>query len=134
VTATRPEWAAESFCYLTTTGRRTGRPHEIEIWFAEHDGRLYLLAGGGRRADWVRNLIREPDVELGVGSRSGPGVATVVEDEDLDALARRLLAAKYQGWREGAELSEWARTALPVEIRWAGGDPPAGEGAGPANA
>src|SRR5215210_3089845 len=26
--------AEENFCYLTTTGRITGRPHEIEIWFA----------------------------------------------------------------------------------------------------
>jgi hypothetical protein len=24
----------EAFCYLTTTGRRTGRAHTIEIWFA----------------------------------------------------------------------------------------------------
>ncbi|MDP9375158.1 MAG: hypothetical protein M3Q65_22450, partial [Chloroflexota bacterium] len=31
-----------------------------------------------------------------------------------DALARRLLCAKYQGWREGQPLSEWGRAALPV--------------------
>src|SRR5690606_17915662 len=29
--------AAEPYCYLTTTGRVTGRPHTIEIWFG-HDG------------------------------------------------------------------------------------------------
>jgi hypothetical protein len=29
--------ADEEFCYLTTTGRVTGRPHEIEIWFALED-------------------------------------------------------------------------------------------------
>ena len=23
-------------CYLTTTGRKSGRPHEIEIWFGVH--------------------------------------------------------------------------------------------------
>ena len=28
------EHAGEQFCYLTTTGRVTGRPHEVEIWFA----------------------------------------------------------------------------------------------------
>ena len=27
-----------------------------------------------------------------------------------------LLAAKYQGWREGGRLSSWARTALPIAI------------------
>src|SRR5438132_181546 len=32
------------FLYLTTTGRKTGLPREIEIWFVEADGRLYILA------------------------------------------------------------------------------------------
>jgi len=48
--------ASEPFLYLTTVGRRTGRAHRIEIWFAARDGRLYLLAGDRERADWVRNL------------------------------------------------------------------------------
>ena len=50
------------FCYLTTTGRITGRPHRIEIWFALHEGGVYLLAGGRDDADWVRNLRASPDV------------------------------------------------------------------------
>ncbi len=25
------------YLYLTTTGRRSGNPHEIEIWFVAHD-------------------------------------------------------------------------------------------------
>ena len=31
-------------------------------------------------------------------------------------VARRLLAAKYQGWTDGAPLSAWAAGSLPVEI------------------
>ena len=57
-------WAGEPFLYLTTVGRRTGRPHRIEIWFAAHEGRLYLLSGGRERADWVRNLQANPRVRL----------------------------------------------------------------------
>src|SRR5919198_4125925 len=41
------------YAYLTTTGRVTGRPHEIEIWFALHAGTVYVLSGGGDRSDWV---------------------------------------------------------------------------------
>jgi hypothetical protein len=26
--------ADDDYCYLTTTGRRTARPHRIEIWYA----------------------------------------------------------------------------------------------------
>ena len=32
------------FLYLTTIGRRTGLPREIEIWFTERDGRYYVIA------------------------------------------------------------------------------------------
>lgn len=111
-----PAWTGEAFCYLTTVGRRTGRPHTIEIWFGHAGDALYLLAGGGSRADWVRNLMGEPEVGLRVGSHEGPARAEIVTDPEEDALARRLLAAKYQGWRPGTEMSEWARTALPVRV------------------
>jgi len=30
--------ADTEYCYLTTTGRRSGRAHRIEIWFVAHDG------------------------------------------------------------------------------------------------
>ena len=54
--------ADDDYCYLTTTGRRTGNPHRIEIWYAAAPGVLYLLAGGGRGSDWVQNLVAEPRV------------------------------------------------------------------------
>jgi deazaflavin-dependent oxidoreductase (nitroreductase family) len=108
--------AGESFCYVTTVGRRTGRPHTIEIWFGQSDGTLYLLSGGGDRSDWVRNVQANPEVQVRVGSASTPARARIVTDPNEDVAARRLLAEKYQGWREGAAMSGWARTALPVAI------------------
>jgi deazaflavin-dependent oxidoreductase (nitroreductase family) len=104
------------FCYLTTTGRRTGRPHTIEIWFGGSDDTLFMLSGGGRRSDWVRNLQADPSVAVRIGRRTHSGRARVVEDPAEDELARRLLAAKYQGWREGMPFSRWASTALAVAI------------------
>ena len=79
-----------------------------------HEGRVYMLSGGGRRSDWVRNLEALPNVQLRIGDETWPALASVVTDPEEDALARRLLASKYQGWREGAEMTEWAQTALPV--------------------
>ena len=103
--------------YLTTTGRESGRQHEIEIWFALHEGRLYLLAGGRERSDWVRNLMKEPRVQVRVESETRPGRATVIApDTTEDALARRLLDAKYYGRRDDQPPTEWARTALPVVV------------------
>ena len=35
--------ADTEYCYLTTKGRRTGRPHRIEIWFVAHADAAYLM-------------------------------------------------------------------------------------------
>lgn len=107
---------ARQYIYLITTGRRTGRTHEIEIWYGEREGTLFLLAGSGERADWVQNLRAQPAVRVRRGATVWEAHARVVEDAAEEAAARRMLAAKYQGWREGAPLSAWARTALPVAL------------------
>lgn len=108
-------WASAPFLYLTTVGRRTGRPHRIEIWFAARDGRLYLLAGGRERADWVRNLQANPRVTVELGDETHVGVARVLAAGTLeDQLARELLVAKYR--RTEDDLDEWGRTSLPVVI------------------
>jgi len=109
--------ANEDFAYLTTAGRHSGRAHTVEIWFALHDGHLYLLSGGGGRADWVRNLRKSPTVRVRIGTQSTSARARVLRaGTQEDHLARQLLDGKYQGWRDGKRLSGWARTALPVAL------------------
>jgi deazaflavin-dependent oxidoreductase (nitroreductase family) len=108
--------ATEDFAYLTTTGRKSGRPHRIEIWFAlEHDV-LYLLSGGGDSADWVQNIRKGRDVRIQVGSRSTAARARIVRAGREDQRARELLDEKYMGWRAGKKLSSWARGSTPVAI------------------
>ena len=105
----------EEYCYLTTTGRVTGHPHEIEIWFELSDSTLYLLAGSGR-SDWVRNLLKNPSVSVRIGKHTFPATARLVQDKEEDTRARYLVAEKYQEWEERKTLSQWAQTALPVAI------------------
>jgi deazaflavin-dependent oxidoreductase (nitroreductase family) len=110
--------ASEATCDLVTTGRTSGQPRQIEIWFAadpERD-RIYLLSGGRDRAHWVRNIARQPRVRVRIADRWFDGVAAVVDGGLDDGVVRRLLAAKYQGWSQGRPLSDWARESLPVAI------------------
>lgn len=72
------DWADEPYCYLTTTGRRTGRPHEIEIWFVVRDGAVAMISGGGERSDWVANLLADPSVRLRLGPQEHRGTARVL--------------------------------------------------------
>lgn len=107
--------ADEAFCYVTTTGRVTGRPHEIEIWFGTSGATIYMISGGGNRSDWVRNIAASPAVRVRIGSREFDGRGRVVVDAAEDALARRLLLEKYAPTYSG-DLDDWGRTALPVAI------------------
>ena len=107
---------AEEYCYLTTIGRVTGKPHEIEIWFGLDNMALYLLSGGMDRSDWVKNLMKDPTVKIRIAQQNFTGTARLVKDEKEETMARYLLAEKYQEWENGRTLSEWARTALVVAI------------------
>ena len=104
--------AARPICQLVTTGRRSGKPRAIEIWFAARGDLVYMLSGGGERAHWVQNLRQDPDVRLRIDGRTFHGRARVVQGEAADPVAREAVAAKYGR----AGLEDWLRESLPVEI------------------
>jgi deazaflavin-dependent oxidoreductase (nitroreductase family) len=105
----------DDYCYLTTIGRRSGRPHRVEMWYAASGETLYLLAGGGRSADWVSNLVAEPAVTVEVEGQVRSGHARVVESGDEAERARSLVFAKY-ALRNSGDLTDWRQRALPVAI------------------
>ena len=113
--------AEEQYCYLTTTGRVSGEPREIEIWFGLEDETLYMLAEGRERSNWVKNLVKTPAVTVRIGDRTLDGRARTVADPDQDARARRLLFEKYSPVYSG-DLAEWRDTALAiaVDLSWEG--------------
>jgi len=109
--------ANEDMCYLTTTGRNTRTPHEIEISFGIRDGTLFMLSGGGDAADWVKNIRNDPHVRLRINTQTAALKARLVKPGTReDTVARELLDGKYMGWREGKKLTSWACGALPVAI------------------
>ena len=122
VSALLPTLSPEDYCYLTTTGRVSGRPHEIEIWFGAKVSSIYLLSGGGTQSDWVKNIIKDPRVSVRIANYQFHGNARIVKDKQEELSARYMLAEKYQEWEEGRTLSEWARTALVVAIDLETGD------------
>ena len=107
--------AALDFCYVTTTGRTSGKPHRIEIWFAAAPERdtIFLMSGGRERADWVRNLVASPRCAVDIGGERFVGYGRVIEGTDEDELARTLVHDKYA---QGDDLTGWRATALPIAI------------------
>ncbi len=111
----RPREGGPFRAVLTTFGRRTGRPHAVELLAVLHGGRIYFSR---RRpdSDWFRNAERNPRVLVDAPAlRIGPGAegtAAVVRDAGLAAAISRL---KYPGQERAAE----ARVAVGVALRGA---------------
>ena len=100
--------STEQYLYLTTIGRKTGSPHEIEIWFVSFDGKYYILAEHRENAHWVKNIRRNPRVRVRIGDQSFDAIARVLDqerDKSTFEQAQKLECEKY-GWGTG----------LPVEI------------------
>lgn len=94
---------AEQYLYLTTIGRKTGLPRQIEIWFTERAGRYYLIAEHRERTQWVQNIQHNPRISFRVGARSDTGAGRVVDEArepELWQSVRQLSESKY-GWGEG---------------------------------
>ena len=96
------------FIYVTTTGRVTGKPREIEIWFVESGDKLYILAEHFMKTQWVLNIGRNPRIRVRMGDSECDGTARILNretDSDVWEMAQQLAREKY-GWGDG----------LPVEI------------------
>lgn len=107
--------ASEEFCYLTTTGRVSGRPHQIEIWFVVQDNSIYIMAGNPG-SDWVKNLRKNSSSTVRIAKHHFTGTARLLTDEHEERIVRDKMADKYNEREADGSLSEWAQTALPVAI------------------
>jgi deazaflavin-dependent oxidoreductase (nitroreductase family) len=85
------------FLTLTTTGRRSGLPHQTPLNYAILNGRIYLLSGFGVHADWYRNLTAEPRVTVALPGRVVQGTAVPVLDP-LEAERGALAVARNCGF------------------------------------
>ena len=92
----------EQYLYLTTRGRKSGKPREIEIWFTHRDGQFYVIAEY-ETSNWLRNVRAHPDVEVRVAGRKFRARARVLSpetDAELNRAVQELSRKKY-GWGEG---------------------------------
>lgn len=102
----------EKFLYISTTGWKTGKLHEIEIWYVEHGGCFYAVSELREKAHWVQNIRHNPHVQLFVGTREekeeaggyrfpGTGRALDIRTEaDLCHQVSHLMDVKYN-WSAG---------------------------------
>lgn len=108
---------------ITTTGRRSGLPRRIEIYFHQFDGEYFLTGRPGRKRDWVANIEANPDFVLHLKRGATADVPVIGAPEpDPEERARVLRRALIESWdsppdRVEARLPEWVQDAPFIRFR-----------------
>ena len=98
---------------LTTTGRRTGKPHTVPVvYLIDEDG--YLIAPGVvPRPDWYLNLKKSPHAEVRIGAQT-----ISVESQELTGGERaRLWASVPDYWKNYERRAEIILPLMRLNVR-----------------
>ena len=99
--------AARRLIHLMTTGRRTGRPHTVEVWFAVRDGKVYL-SHEGEETDWMKNIRKNSQVSFKIGGEHFAGRARYLEEGTDEAWTGKVaLYEKYYGEASRDVIEDW---------------------------
>ena len=88
---------------LTHYGRKTGKPHEVTIWFVLDGDRLYIGTANVKR-QWVRNVQKTPKIRLSMGGETFEGIARFLTDRGERERAMAAIRRKYWMFRPIIEL------------------------------
>src|SRR5215470_15873983 len=80
---------------ITVTGRKSGRPISIPIWFALEDGQLHLLPVEGSDTQWYKNVLKEPAFRIGAHGAEGEFKAVPITDSKQVLSVVEEFRAKY---------------------------------------
>ena len=116
--STAPDLAAlnrASLLELTVTGRRTGRPRTVTVWFVATADRLYVTSGRGADSQWIKNVRHTPAVGCRIGTTRLRGPAVYLEgarvrDEIFPLFFHKYFLARVMRW------FGWYKEAFAVEI------------------
>ena len=100
---------------LTTTGRKSGLPRRVEIWWFRVDGRFVITGTPGRR-DWMANIRANPQVVIHVDGLDLEATAVPINDPNF---RRSVFTQPHTRWYSTqAQLERLVETAPMVEIHF----------------
>ena len=101
---------------LTTTGRKTGKPHTVELWFAYANGKIFL-SHEGELTDWMKNISSNGKAAGKIGSLSFEGSGKLVKrGSAASELGEKALYEKYYGKASKETIDDWFSLSNLVEI------------------
>lgn len=99
--------SSAKFIHLTTIGRRTGKSHTVELWFALKDRKVYL-SHEGKETDWMRNIKKNHRVSFEIAGRRFTGKARYLRGATSEAWTGKVaLYEKYYGKATREVIEDW---------------------------
>jgi deazaflavin-dependent oxidoreductase (nitroreductase family) len=96
----------ENYIYLTTGGRKTGKAHTVELWFALAPGGVYL-SHEGSPTDWMRNLQKQPRASAKIGKLQFEADAEFLKAGKLRDEGAKALYEKYYEPASKDTIDDW---------------------------
>jgi len=114
-----PNAAVEKYIHLTTNGRKSGKSHTVELWFAV-DGHKVYLSHEGEETDWMKNIEKNKDVRFQIAGREFIGKAHLLKDQTEEAWkAKVALYEKYYGKADREVIEDWFSLSKLVAVELA---------------
>jgi deazaflavin-dependent oxidoreductase (nitroreductase family) len=105
----------QKLIHVTTRGRKTGRTHTVELWFAVAEGLVYL-SHEGETTDWMKNIAADGRVNVKIGSLDFKGGARITEAGVARERGKKALYEKYYGPAKQEVVDDWFSLSKVVEI------------------
>ena len=97
---------------ITTTGRRSGEPRRIEMWFHNVEDRIYITGMPGTR-DWYANVLASAEMILHLKQSVTADLAAIARPIDgdekrqvLEVILERLGRSNIDDWMARSPLIE----------------------------
>lgn len=101
---------------ITTVGRKTGKPHKIEIAFHNFDGVFYITGSPGRR-DWYANVVANPQFTLHLKQSTQADISAKAIPITDEAARRRVLSKVVTKWGKQDELEAFVQSSPLIEVQ-----------------
>ncbi len=105
----------KQYIYLTTQGRKTGKPHTVEIWFAYAEGKIYL-SHEGAYTDWMKNLEKNEKVSARIAAVKFNAKAKIVGEGTSREQGKKALYEKYYKPASKAVIDDWFSLSTVIEL------------------
>ncbi len=101
---------------ITTTGRTSGTPTRVEIWFHNLDDKIFITGTPGKR-DWYANMVAHPEFTFHLKQSAQADLAAhatpITDESERRAIFTRILTNID---RPMEQLSEWVERSPLVGV------------------